>query len=100
MLIALSVTLEGQHLLKKFAHSRKSWKYLGYLLVILLTSLVPAVIFLNPFWKRIQSPNLPLLIWIMNALGFGLGIVSMIGVSSYILKRFGLDEHEHQEYYR
>jgi uncharacterized membrane protein len=56
-------------------------------------------IFLNPFWARINSPHLPFIIWITHALGFILGIICMIGVSPYILKRLNLDEHSHQNYY-
>lgn len=91
LLVALSVTLNGQYLLKKFAHSRKTLKYWAYLGVIILTSLVPVAIFLNPFWKRIDSPNLPVIIWITHAMGFILGIVFMIGLSTYILKMLGLN---------
>ena len=83
--------MNGQYLLKKFAHSRATLKYLAYLTVILITSLIPVIVFLNPFWKRIKSPNLPVIIWITHALGFILGIVCMVGVSPYILKKFNLD---------
>lgn len=100
LLTALSLTLNGQSLLKKFAHSRKTLKYWAYLGVIVLTSLIPVALFLNPFWKKIDSPNLPVIIWITHAFGFIFGIVCMVGLSSYILKRLGLHEHLHQSYYK
>lgn len=93
LLVALSVTLDGQYLLKKFAYSRKTLKYWAYLGVIIITSLIPIAVFLNPFWKKINSPNLPVIIWITHAFGFIFGIVFMIGLSTYILKKLELHEH-------
>jgi hypothetical protein len=99
LFISLSLTLNGQHLLKKFAYSRMSLKYIAHLGVIILISAIPVAIFLNPLWKQIKSPHLPLIIWITHSLGFISGVVFMIGVSSRILERLNLDEHHHQSYY-
>jgi hypothetical protein len=43
-----------QILTKPLAYTRCSLKYLGKLLITVLLAAIPAVLFLNPFWGRID----------------------------------------------
>jgi membrane protease YdiL (CAAX protease family) len=83
-------------LLKRFAYGRTTLKYLYILLVTLLITIIPVLIFLNPFWKKIQSlqnnPNgMSFLLWFNNLMGFFFGIFFLISVSSHVHKYLKLD---------
>ena len=96
---SLSATHNGYSLLKKFSYPKLSWKFLAYLLTTIVVALIPVAIFLNPEWKKVNIQLQGLLLWIFNGLGFSFGIIALVGVSPYLLRVFGLDDYEFQNYY-
>jgi hypothetical protein len=96
ILISLAISRNGSGFIKKFSYSRCSKKFLAYLAVTLLTPLVPAAIFLNPWWKLIEGlsdASMAGLLWTLNVLGFTFGFIILIGISPYLVVKCGLAEY-------
>ena len=99
MMMSLSITHNGYSLLKKLSYPRMSWKFLAYLMTVIIVALIPVSIFMNPHWKKVEMKDKALFLWIFNSLGFIFGILCLVVVSAYFLKFFGLDHYEFQSYY-
>ena len=56
-LLSLSITHNGFTLLKKLSYPKCSLKFLMYMVTTLVIAAVPLAIFLNPLWKKINTPN-------------------------------------------
>lgn len=96
ILISLAISTNGSGFIKKFSYSRCSKKFLAYLAVTLLTPLIPAAIFLNPWWKLIDSLNsnsMAALLWSLNVLGFTFAFIFLVGISPHLVVKFGLAEY-------
>jgi hypothetical protein len=51
ILVSLSVSTDGSGLMKKLTYKRWSSKFISYVIVTLASAGIPALIFLNPWWK-------------------------------------------------
>ena len=97
ILIALSVSTNGSGLMRKFSYARCcSGKFVGYILITIVCSAVPAIIFLNPGWKMIPDltdNSMAGLLWAMNMLGFTISLITLVAVSPRVIAQCGMAEY-------
>lgn len=75
---------------------------MAYLAVTLLTPLIPAAIFLNPWWKlidNISDNGMAGLLWSLNVLGFTFAFIILVGLSPHLVMKFGLAEYANLDSY-
>lgn len=101
ILVALSISTNGVGFIRKLSYSRCSGKFVGYVFLTIISSAIPVLVFLNPWWKLIELPedNKAALIWAMNILGFSIGILVLVAVSPRFVARMGLAEYAELDSY-
>jgi len=91
VLISLLYIQHASDLTRPLAYSRRSWKFCGKLGIMILTVLVPLVIFLNPGWDLIQTDdnNKALIIWICQNLGFLSALIMLLLATPPLCRKAG-----------
>lgn len=95
ILVALSISTNGVGFIRKLNYSRCSKKFVGYVFLTIITSAIPVIMFLNPWWRLIDLPDksMAALVWAMNILGFSFGILVLVAISPRFVARMGLAEY-------
>jgi hypothetical protein len=98
ILVSLSISTNGSGLMKKLTYRRWSAKFVSYVAVTVLCAAIPALLFLNPWWKNIEGlsyDSKAALIWSLNVLGFSSAMLVLVAISPKIIARLGLAEYTH-----
>ncbi len=98
--VGLIYMKDPQNLTKPLAYTRKSCKYVGKLAIMILLAAIPAIIFLNPFWGDINTPNqyLALILWACQSIGFFSAILALLLIAPLVCAKAGMEEYSNSEY--
>lgn len=78
--------------MKKTTFPRLSANFFKRLIITVLIALVPVIIFLNPFWKKIdlETRSKAILLWALQSLGLLTSITLMVWLAPLIGSKFNL----------
>lgn len=76
-------------LVRRLAYSRFSVKFVARVIVQIILTAIPLVLFLNPGWSKIDVGTawLAVILWACQSIGFFLAIIMLVVVSSILLKK-------------
>ena len=80
-------------LVRPLAYSHCSCKWLARLLIYAGVAIVTVFPFVNPFWSNINmsATQKAVFVWMLQNVGFFLGILSVLAISPRVLQKCGLE---------